>query len=422
VSRTEDIPFNSSEATRLLYACPNLRSVQRVVPLDLPMSMFMRSPEAVVSHGLETTLDELSHALDLDPVELRLRNFSDTNQDTGQRYGSNHLAECYRRAATTFGWAKRDPRPGSMRDEHGLIGWGMATAAHTAGGWPGSAAKVEVRTDGTALIQSGTQDIGTGTYTVMTQLGADVLGLPLDAVRFELGDSAFPAAFASAASSTVPSVGSAIARAATAVRDAVIAIAVADPRSPLHGVDPALVTAADGQLVGADRRDSYRDVLARHGKPVTVTSKPEPTPLGYSVGAAFAEVSVDPLIGRVRVRRIVTCYDPGTVLNQQTARSQAIGGAVWAIGFVLSEHSSIDHQLGRIVNTNLSGYLVPVNADVPRIEVEFIDRPDPTSPAMGARGFGETPMTGVTAAIGNAIFHATGRRVRDLPITQDKLL
>ncbi|GGP12913.1 xanthine dehydrogenase family protein molybdopterin-binding subunit [Nonomuraea glycinis] len=425
VSRTEDALLNSSEPTRILYACPNVRSTQQAVRLDLPMGSFVRSPETATSHALESTLDELSYTLGLDPVELRVRNWSATNQESGERHGSSYLRECYERGAERFGWSRRDPRPGSMRDRDGLIGWGMATAAHTAGGRPGSSATVTIGVDGTARIRSGTQDLGTGTYTVMRQLGAEVLGLRLRGVRFDLGDSAFPAAFASAASATVPSVGAGVVRAATAARDRVIALAVADPDSPLHGAAPDQVSVGDGDLFLTERpsrRVGYRQVMRRHGRLIEVTSEAVFAPMGYSVGATFVEVHVDPVLGRVQVRRMVGVFDCGRVLNHRTARSQAIGGAIWAIGFTLSEHTLVDPNLGRIVTPNLSGYLVPVNADVPDIDVSFIDKPDPSSPALGARGFGETPMTGVTAAIGNAVYHATGHRIRDLPITQDKII
>ncbi|MFI7453887.1 xanthine dehydrogenase family protein molybdopterin-binding subunit [Nonomuraea sp. NPDC049714] len=425
VSRTEDALLNSSEPTRILYACPNVRSTQQAVRLDLPMGSFARSPETATSHALESTLDELSYALDLDPIELRVRNWSAINQDSKVAHGSNHLRECYERGAERFGWSRRDPRPGSMRDRDGLIGWGMATAAHTAGGRPGSSATVTIGVNGTAQIRSGTQELGTGTYTVMRQLGAEVLGMRLREVRFDLGDSAYPAAFASAASATVPSVGGGVVRAATAARAQVIALAVADPDSPLHGVAPDQVGVGDGYLFLTERpsrRVSYRQVMRRHGRPIEVTSEAVFAPLGYSVGATFVEVHVDPALGRVRVRRIVGVFDCGRVLNHRTTRSQAIGGAIWAIGITLSEHTLVDPNLGRIVTPNLSGYLVPVNADVPDIDVSFIDKPDPSSPALGARGFGETPATGVTAAIGNAVYHAIGHRIRDLPITQDKII
>ncbi|OXS30901.1 xanthine dehydrogenase family protein molybdopterin-binding subunit [Streptomyces sp. XY006] len=425
ITRDDVVLFNSSEPIRMLYDIPNLSNEQRAVRLDLPTQSFMRSPEACTSHAQEAALDELAHALAMDPVELRKRNWSSRNMDNGQEWGSNHLRECYDRAASMFGWSRRDPRPGSMRDGDELVGWGMATSAHTAGGRPGSGARITIGTDGKVLVQVGTQDIGTGTYTIMTQIAGEVLGMPLSAITFDLGDSAFPQSYTSGASTTAPGVGSAVKRVCTAARRAVIDLAVAQPGSPLRGVPADRVDTADGHLYDtANRRSrvSYRSVVGHGGKPLDFTVEPTPTPLGYSVGAVFVEVRVDPLLGRVRVTRVVGCYDPGTVLNRKTARSQVLGGVIWGIGFTLFEHTLVDPATARIVNPNLSGYLMPVNADVPDIQVQFIDRPDPASDALGARGFGETPMTGVTAAIANAVFHATGKRVRDLPITQDKLL
>jgi xanthine dehydrogenase YagR molybdenum-binding subunit len=336
------------------------------------------------------------------------------------------VRECYRRGAQMFDWPRRPPRPGSLRRTGGdLVGWGMATAAHTGGNRPGSSAIVTVGVDGTARIRSASADLGTGTYTVMKQVGAQVLGMAPHAVTFDLGDTAFPPAFVSAASATVPSVGSAVVRAATAARDAIIAIAVAQEGSPLHGVEPGRIGVGDGYLFVTRqpwRRISHRAVLTAHGRPVEVTSSPVPPPLGYSTGAVYVEVRITPRTGRLRVTRAVGVYDPGRVLNRQTARSQAIGGLIWGIGIALTEHTLVDAKLGRVVTPNLSGYLVPVNADVPDLEVDFIDEPDPDSPTLGARGFGETPSTGMTAAIGNAVHHATGRRIRDLPITPDKII
>ncbi|MGW0846881.1 xanthine dehydrogenase family protein molybdopterin-binding subunit [Streptomyces sp. NPDC002787] len=425
VTRNDVALFNSSEPIRMLYDIPHLSNEQHAVRLDLPTQSFMRSPEACAGHAQEAGLDELAYALDMDPVELRVRNWSARNMENGEEWGSNHLRECYRRAASMFGWSRRDPRPRSMRDGGELVGWGMATSAHTAGGRPGAGARMTLGTDGKVLIQVGTQDNGTGTYTIMTQIAGEVLGVPVSDVTFELGDSAFPFSFASGASTTAPGVGSAVNRVCTAARGAVIDLAVAQPGSPLRGVPAERVDTADGHLFDTTdprARVSYRSVVGHGGKPLTFQVEPVNTPLGYSTGAVFVEVRVDPLLGRVRVTRVAGCYDPGTVLNRKTARSQVLGGVIWGIGFTLFEHTLVDPATARIVNPNLSGYLIPVNADVPDIQVQFIDEPDPASNALGARGFGETPMTGVTAAIANAVFHATGKRVRDLPLTQDKLL
>lgn len=425
LSRTEEIVFNSSVGTRTLYACPNVRTRQMGVRLDMPTSTWMRSPDMSAQFGLETALDELSYELGIDPVDLRLRNYAEIDYDTGEPHVGKNLAECYRLAADAFGWRRRDRRPGRTRDGGEYVGWGMATERHTHAGFP-SSARVGIGTDGRVRVGAATQDIGTGTYTVFTQIAADALGVPMEHVTTVLGDSTLPPATTSAVSATVPSTAGAVDSAARDVRDAVIRIAVADRRSPLHGVPVERVLARDGRLVdmaNLSRHESYRDVVARHGRPVEVTASLE-TNFGHTYGAAFVEVRVHPRLGRVRVTRVVGAYDAGRILNPQTARSQVIGGATWAIGYSLLEHTVVDRRSGRVVNPNLSTYLLPVNADAPpKVEALFVDRPNPgNSQSLGAKGFGETPITGVISAIGNAIFHATGRRLRDVPFTQDKLL
>jgi xanthine dehydrogenase YagR molybdenum-binding subunit len=422
LSRTEERLFNTSESAWLVYGSPNRHIKHLGVRLDLPTPHFMRSPEGPALFGLETALDELSYELGIDPVELRLRNYSDVNPENGQPIGNGNLAECCRRAADAFGWWRRNPRPGSMRDGSELIGYGMATEAHTFRSRQ-SSASVVITPDGRAVARSATHDIGTGTYTVMTQLVAEALGMPLTSVRFELGDTNFPPAGFSATSVTVPSVGGAVDKAARAARDAVLRLAVADPASALHGVPADRIVIENGFLFHAgdrSRRDSYAGVLSRHGQPVEGTGSHTNT-AGYTTGAVFVEVRVDPWLGGVRVVRAVGAYDVGRVMNPRTARSQVLGGVTWGVGFALMERTTYDRNTGRVANPNLSTYLIPVNADAPSVEAIFVDRPDPRSP-IGAKGFGETPVTGVPAAIGNAVFHATGRRIRDLPITRDKLL
>ncbi|AXB41555.1 xanthine dehydrogenase family protein molybdopterin-binding subunit [Amycolatopsis albispora] len=414
LTRTETNILNSSESTVHLYACPNVHVRQLGARLDLPSSSYMRSPETTAHFGLETAMDELSHELGVDPVELRLRHHPTAG---------SHLADCYRLAGNAFGWDRRDPRPRSMRDGDEYVGWGVATEVHTYSAFPSTVA-LAIGVDGRATLRAATQEIGTGTYTVLTQVAADRLGMPMDQVTTLLGDTAFPPAALSAASATMPSVIGSVSRAAENARDAVVAIAVADPRSPLHGVPAADVVAEHGQLFARgdrDRRDSYRDVVARHGQAVEVTGSVLNT-AGHSYGAVFVEVRFEPKLAALRVSRVVAAYDPGRVLNHRTARGQVIGGVTWGIGFALMERTVVDRDTARVVNANLSGYLVPVNADTPSVEAFFVDRPDPNSTALNARGFGETPGTGVPAAIGNAIFHATGRRLRDVPFTRDKLL
>jgi xanthine dehydrogenase YagR molybdenum-binding subunit len=419
LTRTEENILNTSESTLHLYACPNVHVRQLGVRLDLPSSSYMRSPETTAHFGLETAMDELSHELGIDPVELRVRNHAPAAPET-----SKHLLDCYRIAGRAFGWERRDPRPGSMRDGDEYVGWGMATETHTYGVFSSTVAlTIDVR--GRATLKAATQEIGTGTYTVITQVVADGLGMPIEHVTTLLGDTDYPEASLSAGSATMASVIGPVTSAARRARDAVVAIAVADPRSPLHGVPAEDVVAERGYLFARGdrtRRDSYRGVLSRHGSAVDVTGSGVNTP-GHSFGAVFVEVRVRPRLGAVRVSRVVAAYDPGRVLNHRTARGQVIGGVTWGIGFALMEHTVVDPNTARVVNPNLSGYLVPVCADAPSVEALFVDRPDLNgSTALGARGFGETPGTGVPAAISNAIFHATGRRLRDVPFTQDKLL
>lgn len=423
VSPKDEILFNTSRSSRSLYKVPNVHIRQQAVHLNRPTAGFVRSPETPAHFGLETALDELSYAVNVDPLELRLRNYAEVDPETGQRFSSKYLREAYRLGADSFGWSRRKPKPGSTKESGEFVGWGMATEAHSFSGIP-SSATVRMNTDGTVFAASGSQEIGTGTITIMTQVVAQAMGTPMDAVTFALGDTIYPPAALSAASATVNSVTGAVDKAALAVRDAVVRLAIADPRSPLRGVPFEKVETEHGHLFVVNdrsRRDSYRNVLTRHGKPVENTSQ-SVNASGYTTGVVFVEVRVDPRFGRVRVTKVVGAYDIGRVMNRKTARSQVIGGATWGIGFALMEHTVVDRRTARIVNPNMSTYLVPVNADVPEIEALFVDKVDPASLALGAKGFGETPVTGVPAAIGNAVFHATGRRLRDLPITQDALL
>jgi xanthine dehydrogenase YagR molybdenum-binding subunit len=424
LSRANEQLYNPNRSVQRLYATPNLHTRAQGVRLDLPAGQFMRAPEVCAHFALETALDELSYKLGIDPLELRLRNYAEVNPSNGQPFTSKYLREAYTLARNAFGWVRRNSRPGVTRSGNDYIGWGMATEMHAHEGGSASAL-VRVNQDGTVVAQCGTQDIGTGTYTVMTQVTSAALGIPAAQVKFQLGDTDYPAAGASQSSMTVPSVTGAVDKAAKAVRDAVVQLAIADAESPLHGLTADQVVTEHGYLFAAadrSRRVSYRDVVTKHGSPVENTAVGPANVGGNSCGAVFAEVRVDARYSRVRVTRMVGAYDCGRVLNRKTARSQVIGGMTWGIGTALMEHTMYDARTARVTNPNMSTYLMAVNADVPDLEVLFVDKPDPASTALGARGFGECPMTGVPAAIGNAIYHATGRRVRDLPITQDKLL
>lgn len=415
--------------TRILYATESLRTTQRLATMNLGVPTYMRAPgEASGSFALESALDELAYALRMDPVQLRLRNYAETDPEKDLPWSSKSLRECYRVGAERFGWAKRSPAPGSMRAGRALVGWGMATATYPANRQPAKASAT-ILADGTAVVRSGSHDLGTGTYTVMTQIAAEALGLPADRVRFELGDTALPQAPVSGGSMTVASVGPAVYAAARTARDALVGMAVADPASPLHRADD--VTVENGWLLrrGApDTREPVAAVIGRNGgEAVHADSQSAPGDEKkrysmHSFGAVFVEVHVDPDLGTIRVPRIVGAYGVGRLMNAKTGHSQLMGGIVWGLGMALMEKTEMDWRTGRAVNANLADYHVPVNADVGTIDITVVDEQDAHINALGAKGIGEIGITGVAAAVANAVYHATGKRFRDLPITPDKMV
>lgn len=430
-SMFEDWTETSGVVTRMLYEVPNLATSHRLAPLNVGTPTFMRAPgETTGSFALESALDELAAKLKVDPVELRLKNYAEIDPQERKPWSSKQLRECYRIGAERFGWFKRTPEPRSMRNGATLVGMGMATATYPAHRSE-AAAFARILPDGTALVASGTQDLGTGTYTVMTQVAADALGFPLERVSFALGDSSLPNAPVSGGSQSVASVSPAVREACVAARQRLIDMACADPASPLHGLSSADATVADGWVVSrgdVSRRDPAAAIIARNGgRPIeaTVTAKRGEEAERYafhSFGAVFVQVHVDEALGTIRVPRIVAVYDVGKLLNEKTGKSQLIGGIVWGLGAALEESSELDARYGRFVNANLAEYHVPVNADVGEIDVSVLNVPDPRFNSLGARGIGEIGITGVPAAIANAVYHATGVRVRDLPITLDKVL
>jgi xanthine dehydrogenase YagR molybdenum-binding subunit len=365
----------------------------------------------------------------MDPIALRLRNYAEASPDNGRPWSSKSLRQCYAAGAERFGWARRNPEPRSMRDGRWLLGWGMATATYPAHRSAASAS-ARILPDGSALVQSGTHDLGTGTYTVMAQIAADALGLPLEKVRFELGDTSLPEAPVSGGSQSVASVAPAVQAAALAAREKLVALALADPQSPLHGADPGEIVIERGWMARRSapaRRESVADLLTRHGAGVEAAADSRPGDEAHafamhSFGAVFVEVKVDPDLGIITVPRIVGAYGVGQLMNRKTGHSQLMGGIVWGIGVALLEKTELDPRTGRAVNGNLAEYHVPVNADVGSIEIIVVDETDPHINPLSAKGIGEIGIVGVAAAIGNAVYHATGRRVRDLPITLDKLL
>ncbi len=430
-SRFDQFIESCTGVTRMLYACPNLATVQRLVKIDVPTPTYTRAPgESTGTFALESALDELAHAAGIDPVELRRRNHADRDPEGGKPWSSKSLLECYRRGAEAIDWPRRRTAVRATRDGHWLVGLGMASATRPSRQQPASA-RARMLADGRAVVQAGTQDIGTGTYTIMTQIAGDALALPFGDVRFELGDTEFPETPPSVGSFTAVSTGTAVHNACTALRRKLIEQATGDPASPLHGLGADEIEADDGALFARKdrgRRDGYAAIVTRSGRPeiaVELATEPAAEREAYSVhgfGAVFARVRVDDELGEVRVDRLVGAFAAGRILNPKTARSQLIGGMVWGIGQALCEHSVRDARTARMVTRDLADYHVPVHADVPDIEVILVPEEDPHVNAIGAKGMGELSTPGVAGAIANAVYHATGIRVRDLPITPDKMV
>lgn len=388
-STFEDWLEPSTLQTRMLYATPSIATSQALVKLNTGTPTFNRAPgEASGTFALECAMDELAVKLNMDPIALRLRNYADADPESGKPWSSKSLRECYARGAEAFGWSKRNSRAAAIRDGDVLVGYGMATATYPARRMPASAL-ARMLPNGDVVVQAATHELGTGTYTVMSQIAADVLGVPLERVRFELGDTNLPENPISAGSMTAASTGTAVHAAALALRDKLRARTGNETVEALVHVQPG----------------SEQQRYSMH-----------------SFGAVFAEVRVDPELGTVRVARLVGAYGVGRVLNAKTARSQLIGGMVYGLGQALTEDTILDRHTGRYVNADLAEYLVPVNADVPEIDVIFVDERDANVNPIGVKGIGEIGTTGVAAAIANAVYNATGKRVRDLPITVDTLL
>jgi xanthine dehydrogenase YagR molybdenum-binding subunit len=393
--------------SRMLYSCPNIDVSHRVTKLNLTTPCPMRAPgEAPGVFALECAIDELADKLNLDPIEFRLRNYAEKDENENKPWSSKKLRECYERGAAKFGWSKRKPKPGSMRAENGdQTGYGMATAIYPANQRPAGATATLTR-DGTVVIRSATHETGTGTYTAMTQFAADSLGIPVEKVRFELGDSQFPEAPTNGGSWLTASVSPAVIGVCEELKKKVTDAAGAWPND-------------SNRLAALFSRAGQEEISAEFK---AEPNKEEREKFSFqSFGAIFVEVRVDSL-GQVRVERATGVYDVGRMVNPRLARSQIMGGMLFGFGMALMEATLPDENMGRVLNSNLAEYHVPVCADVPVFDIDFINEPDPHMPGIGVRGIGEIGIVGAPAAVANAIFHATGKRVRDLPITVDKLI
>jgi xanthine dehydrogenase YagR molybdenum-binding subunit len=416
-----------------LYASPAFEGVHRLIHGNTMTPTFTRGPgEAVGVFTLECAMDELASELGIDPVELRLRNLTEVDPNTGHPWSSFGLAECLQRGAERFGWAGRNPRPRSERDGNWLIGTGMAAAGYPVAFFMRTQrARAHLYSDGTAIVQTATQEFGTGMATVLTQVAADGLGVDLRDVRLEFGDTGLPTAGSPVGSNGAMMVSAAVHNAATAVRDQLIALAVRDTGSPLHGADPAKVIVAGGRMTLADDAttgETYHSLMARHlMNDAEAIGSWDPPPLDtphglLTFGAQFARVAVDADLGLIRVRHMTAAFAPGRVLNPKTTRSQLMGGMLWGMSQALLEGTHMDTTLGRWANVSLGDYLVSVNADAPDIDIELIEVEDGVTGPLGVKGVGEIGQVGSAAAIANAVYHATGYRVRELPIAVEHLL
>lgn len=430
-STYEDYRESVTVQGQTTYATPNVRQTYRSIPLDINTPTFMRGPgAATAAFAIECALDELAYELGLDPIELRLRNEPDQDPRTGKPFSTRRLRECFSVGSRTVAWDERDPRPRSARDGHWLLGTGVAGAAYQTVRAPAQAL-ARLDADGSAIVQCGTSDMGPGTYTSVTQVAADALGLPVPRVRFQLGDSTMPPSPGHGDSTTMASVGSAVQDTCDKLRQQAIRLAVEDPGSPLYGASANDVVAQNAGLHLHDdpaRGETYRQLLARNNRS-HLEARGGYTPgdelerfSTHAYGAVFAHVAVDERLGLVRVRRVLGVYDAGRIINPKLAESQAIGGMVGGIGMALLEHTVTDPRDGRIVNANMADYLVPVNADVPDVTAIYLPGDDRSADPIGVKGLAELVIVGVAPAIANAVFHATGRRVRQLPITAESLL
>ena len=425
------VEYAAMASRHLWRASGGISTSHKIVRVNRNSPVVLRAPMEAQGHfALECAMDELAYATGVDPVELRLRNDTDTDPYSGRPFSTRALRECLTKGAARFGWDKRTPEVRSMRDGRHLIGQGMAAAIYTHWRWPGKA-RVTLNADGSALVEAAAHDIGTGAYTIMAQVAADVLGLTPDRVTVRLGDTRLPESHPAIGSATTANATAAVMLAAQAARAKVIELALTGRDAPFAGAVAKDMIVAESGLALAKRNlnITFAELLTRNGlsslvgdgdyNPVEEANGPKAI---FSFSAVFAEVRVDPDLGLVRLNRFLGAYDAGRIINPKTARSQAIGGIIWGTGQALLEQSETDTASGQFINRNYSGYLVPTNADIPELDVLFVGDFDEEASPLGAKGLGELTAVSVAPAIANAVYHATGKRVRDLPITIEKVL
>jgi xanthine dehydrogenase YagR molybdenum-binding subunit len=428
-SSYEDFTEATVNISRFMYDCANVSTKYRIAPIDFGTPVWMRGPgEATGSYALECAMDEMAHKLDMDPIEFRKRNYAETDQERNKPFSSKHLLECYEAGMERIGWKNRKNKPGSVTEDGWLVGYGMGT-----GTFGSSRKKTSVRAkllaDGTMVLQCSVNDMGPGTATMMTAIGADVTGMPADKIIVDMGSSGLPKGPTQGGSATTSSVGSAVYDACTLLTGNVLALAVKDPifkkatLQDLAFANGAVSLKKDGSkkiaVTALLSKNNMQELSAEMESKDTEEAKKYSM---YSFSVHFVKILVHPTLGKIKLAHVVSCADVGTIVNEKTAAGQMIGGAVGGIGMALMEDLAIDHRFGRAINNNLADYHVPVNADIPNQEVFFVNKKDPYSNPMGTKGLGETSLVGMAPAIANAVFNATGKRIRSLPITLDKLL
>jgi xanthine dehydrogenase YagR molybdenum-binding subunit len=425
------IEYAAMASRHLWAASAGIATSHKVVHVSRNTPTAMRSPHEALGHfALECAMDELAYASGIDPVQLRLLNDSENDPLSGRPFSTRGMRKCLMEGSKRFRWGERTPEPRSMRDGRYLIGQGMAGAIYTHWRWP-SRARATLRRDGSALVEAGMHDLGTGTYTVMRQVASDALGLAPEKVTVRLGDTRLPASHAAIGSATMANAGAAVMLAAKALRDNAIELSLRGKDARFAGASRDDIVISNGRISLANKSASitYAELLARNEISELVgdgnydpVEEANGSKAVFSFSAVFAEVRVDPDLGLVRLNRFVGVYDAGRIVNPKTARSQAIGGIIWGVGQALLEQSEMDPTTGRYLSRNYSGYLVPTNADIPNLDVLFAGDFDEEASPLGAKGLGELTAVSVAPAIANAVYHATGKRVRELPITVEKLL
>jgi xanthine dehydrogenase YagR molybdenum-binding subunit len=431
-SMVDDYVERCTDPTPILYSCPNVFAIQHLVQLNVGTPTPMRGPGTTPGlFALESALDELAVQLNMDPLALRLHNYAERDEGSDRPWSSKHLRECYEQGAARFGWSKRDPKVGSMRSGGRVLGWGTATCT-----WPGNRNTAEVRVrllaDGNARVSCATQDIGTGTYTIFAQVVSDKTGLPIEKIHVTLGDSALTPGPTSGGSAATATVLPAIAKATEQAIETLFTVAAHTAKSPFQNADPKTLKLTAGRIHSrekpADSGIPFEEILAMRrlsaldGQAKTEQEESSKRYSSHSFGAHFCEVEFDPEIAHLRVSRWVSVIDGGRIINSKTGHSQIVGGIIMGIGMGMFEETVYDMRNGHPINNSFADYLVPTNKDVPDIECILLDYPDPIINEYGARGIGEIGLTGVASALASAAYHATGVRVRNLPIRIEDLL